>query len=76
MRVAAAIGPIESTLAGRVAKKNDPERVRSTVVGPLAKIIRPVLKSPKSSVLGPVDTPPYYAPGSASARCGRGPPRE
>lgn len=61
MRIAAAIGPIVSKLAGRVAKKNDPERVRSLVVGPLAKIIRPVLKSPKSSVLGPVDTAPYYA---------------
>ncbi|WP_347813579.1 FAD-binding protein [Actinomadura sp. 6K520] len=44
-----------------MAKKNDPERMRSIVVGPLAKIIRPVLKSPKSSVLGPIDTPPYYA---------------
>ncbi|UZG59836.1 FAD-dependent oxidoreductase [Rhodococcus opacus] len=61
MRIAAAIGPIVSKLAGRVAKKNDPERVRSLVVGPLAKIIRPVLKSPKSSVLGPIDTAPYYA---------------
>ena len=61
MRIAAAIGPIVSKLAGRVAKKNDPERVRSLVVGPLAKIIRPVLKSPQSSVLGPVDTAPYYA---------------
>lgn len=61
MRIAAAIGPIVSKLAGRVAKKNDPERVRSLVVGPLAKIIRPVLNSPKSSVLGPVDTAPYYA---------------
>jgi 3-oxosteroid 1-dehydrogenase len=61
MGIAAAIGPAVSKLAGRVAKKNDPERLRSAVVGPLARIIRPVLKSPKSSVLGPVDTPPYYA---------------
>lgn len=60
-RIAAAIGPIVSKLAGRVAQKDDPERVRSLIVGPLAKIIRPVLNSPKSSVLGPVDTPPYYA---------------
>ncbi|MHA4854956.1 FAD-dependent oxidoreductase [Rhodococcus sp. MSC1_016] len=59
--IAAAIGPIVSKLAGRVARKNDPERVRSLVVGPLAKIIRPVLNSPKSSVLAPVDTAPYYA---------------
>ncbi|MEE2031689.1 FAD-dependent oxidoreductase [Rhodococcus chondri] len=59
--IAAAIGPIVSKLAGRVAKKNDPDRMRSAVVGPLAKIIRPMLNSPKSSVLGPVDTAPYYA---------------
>jgi predicted oxidoreductase len=30
-------------------------------VGPLARIIRPVLESPRSSVLGPVDSAPYYA---------------
>ncbi|XRQ10557.1 FAD-dependent oxidoreductase, partial [Actinomadura welshii] len=59
--IASAIGPVVSKLAGRVARKNDPERVRSLVVGPLARIIRPVLKSPKSSVLGPVDTAPFYA---------------
>lgn len=50
-----------SKLAGRVARKDDPERLRSVVVGPLAQIIRPVLDSPRSSVLGPVDTAPYYA---------------
>ncbi|PFG39063.1 succinate dehydrogenase/fumarate reductase flavoprotein subunit [Georgenia soli] len=59
--IAGAIGPVVSKLAGRVAKKNDFERIRSLVVGPLAKIIRPVLKSPRSSVLGPIDTAPYYA---------------
>ncbi|KOS54121.1 FAD-dependent oxidoreductase [Rhodococcus rhodochrous] len=59
--LAKAIGPVVDKLAGRVARKNDPERLRALVVGPLAKIIRPVLKSPKSSVLGPVDTAPYYA---------------
>lgn len=61
MRIAAAIGPLVSKLAAWVAKKDDPERVRSLVVGPLARIIRPVLRSPRSSVLGPVDTPPFYA---------------
>ena len=61
MGVASAIGPMVRKLAGRTAKKNDPERLRSVVVGPLARIIRPVLKSPRSSVLGPVDTAPYYA---------------
>ena len=60
-RVAAAIAPVVNRLAGRAARKNDPEQLRSVVVGPLAKIIRPVLQSPRSSVLGPVDTAPYYA---------------
>jgi predicted oxidoreductase len=35
--------------------------VRALVVPPLAAIMRPSLQSPPSSVLGPVDTPPYYA---------------
>jgi succinate dehydrogenase/fumarate reductase flavoprotein subunit len=59
--VAAAIGPVVSKLAGRVARRDDPERVRSLVVRPLARIIRPVLNSSRSSVLGPVETAPYYA---------------
>ncbi len=59
--IAAAIGPVVNKLAGRAARSNDPERLRSVVVGPLAKIIRPVLNSPRSSVLGPVETAPYYA---------------
>jgi 3-oxosteroid 1-dehydrogenase len=61
MRIAAAIGPVVNRLAGRAARNNDAEQLRSAVVGPLAKIIRPVLDSPRSSVLGPVDTAPYYA---------------
>ncbi len=60
-RIAKLIGPIVNRLAGRAARKSDPEQLRSVVVGPLAKIIRPVLDSPRSSVLGPVDTAPYYA---------------
>src|SRR4051795_501509 len=60
-RIAKAIGPVVNNLAGRAARKNDPEQLRSVVVGPLAKIIRPVLESPASSVLGPVDSAPYYA---------------
>lgn len=59
--VAAAVGPVVSRLAGRVARADDPERMRSRVVGPLARIIRPVLKSPQSSVLGPVEAAPFYA---------------
>lgn len=59
--IAALVGPVVSKLAGRAARRDDPDRMRSLVVGPLAKIIRPVLDSPRSSVLGPVDTAPYYA---------------
>lgn len=55
------VGPIAAKVAGRVARKNDPEALRSSIVGPLAKIIRPVLKSPRSSVLGPVEKAPFYA---------------
>ncbi|MFC7359418.1 FAD-dependent oxidoreductase [Nocardioides astragali] len=61
LRIAKAIGPVVNRLAGRAARSNDPERVRSVVVGPMARIIRPVLESPRSSVLGPLDTSPYYA---------------
>lgn len=60
-RIAAAIGPVVNKLAGRAARKNNAEQLRSVVVGPLARIIRPVLNSPRSSVLGPVETAPYYA---------------
>ena len=69
-RIAAAIGPIVNRLAGRAARKNDPEQLRSVVVGPLARIIRPVLDSPRSSVLGPVDTAPYYALEGRGQRAG------
>lgn len=55
------LGPVVDRLAGRAARKADPERLRRVVVGPLARIIRPVLDSPRSSVLGPVQRAPYYA---------------
>ena len=55
------VGPTAAKMAGRVARKNDPEALRKAIVGPLGKIIRPVLSSPKSSVLGPVAKAPYYA---------------
>lgn len=55
------VGPTAAKMAGRVARKNDPEALRKAIVGPLGKIIRPVLNSPKSSVLGPVAKAPYYA---------------
>jgi len=60
-RLAALIGPVVNKLAGRAARSNNPEKLRSVVVGPLARIIRPVLDSPRSSVLGPVDEAPFYA---------------
>ncbi|MPV87852.1 FAD-dependent oxidoreductase, partial [Georgenia ruanii] len=59
--IAKAIGPVVNKAAAATAKKADFERLRSLVVGPLAAIMRPVLKSPRSSVLGPVATAPYYA---------------
>lgn len=59
--IAAALGPVVTKAAEAAAKKNDPERLRSVIVGPLAKITRPILESPQSSVLGPIDTSPYYA---------------
>ena len=59
--IAKLIGPVANKAAAQTAKKADFDRLRSLVVGPLAAIMRPVLKSPRSSVLGPVDTAPYYA---------------
>ncbi|GAA4287874.1 FAD-dependent oxidoreductase [Georgenia daeguensis] len=59
--IAKLIGPVANKAAAGTAKKADFDRLRSLVVGPLAAIMRPVLKSPRSSVLGPVDTAPYYA---------------
>src|SRR5690606_36367209 len=60
-RGGAPIGPVVCKDAGRAARKRAPARRRSRVVGPLARVVRPLLKGPKSSVLGPIDTPPYYA---------------
>lgn len=60
-QIARAIGPVTSKVARKAARKADYEKLRSLVVGPLATIMRPVLDSPRSSVLGPVDTAPYYA---------------
>ena len=59
--IAALIGPVVNKLAGGPRAATTPRSLRSVVVGPLARIIRPVLDSPRSSVLGPVDTAPYYA---------------
>lgn len=59
--IAKLIGPVANKAAAETAKKADFDRLRALVVGPLAAIMRPVLKSPRSSVLGPVDTAPFYA---------------
>jgi hypothetical protein len=59
--IARAVGPVLGPLAARAAKNHDPEKIRARVVPTLAKIMRPSLESPRSSTLGPVDTPPYYA---------------
>lgn len=58
---AKAIGPILGPFLARTARARKPERMRSQVVPVLAAIMRPSLKSPATSVLGPIDTPPYYA---------------
>lgn len=59
--LAKAIAPIVNSAAAKVAKKNDSEGIRKAIVGPLSKIMRPVLKSPQSSTLGPVERAPFYA---------------
>jgi hypothetical protein len=43
--------PAECCATFRRSKKKNAERLRSIVLGPMAKIIRPVLKSLQSSVL-------------------------
>ncbi|MGD1279267.1 FAD-dependent oxidoreductase [Mycobacterium seoulense] len=58
---AAAAGPVVAPLAARVARRREPDRLRERAVPLLAKYLRAYLKSPASSVLGPIDSPPYYA---------------
>ena len=59
--LAKAIAPIVNGAAEKVAKRNDAEAIRRAIVGPLATIMRPVLKSPRSSTLGPIERGPFYA---------------
>lgn len=59
--IAKLIGPVANRVAAKAAKDADFDKLRSVVVGPLATIMRPVLKSPRSSVLGPVNRAPFYA---------------
>lgn len=61
MAVAKLIGPAANRAAHKAAQEADFDKLRSVVVGPLATIMRPVLKSPRSSVLGPVNRAPFYA---------------
>ena len=56
-----AVGPVVDRLAGRAARKGDFESLRRAIVGPMGRVIRPVLDSPRSSVLGPIEKAPYYA---------------
>ena len=59
--LALAIAPIVNRAAKTVAKRNDAEAVRKALVGPLAKFMKPVLRSPRSSTLGPLEKGPFYA---------------
>jgi len=59
--VARMVGPIGGAILSAVARSRKPDRVRAVLVPLLAKVARPSLKSPIESVLGPVDTPPYFA---------------
>lgn len=59
--IANAVGPIVNRAAAKVAKRNDAEAVRKAIIGPLATYMRPVLKSPRSSTLGPIEKGPFYA---------------
>lgn len=59
--IAKLIGPVANKVASKAAKDADFDKLRSMIVGPLAAIMRPVLDSPQSSVLGPVETAPFYA---------------
>jgi len=59
--IAKLIGPIASKGAGIVANRLSPEALRAMIVGPLTAIMRPVLDSPQSSTLGPLNKGPFYA---------------
>lgn len=59
--IAKIIGPVASKGAGIVAARLNPATLRSMIVGPLTAIMRPVLKSPQSSTLGPLNKGPFYA---------------
>lgn len=61
MSLALAVAPIVNRAAKKVAQRNDSEAVRKALVGPLAKFMKPVLKSPRSSTLGPLEKGPFYA---------------
>ncbi|WIM68239.1 FAD-dependent oxidoreductase [Corynebacterium breve] len=64
------IGPFVNVGAKRAAKKNDSEALRKMIVGPLSKIMRPVLKAPQSSTLGPISRGPFYAVEAKSSALG------
>lgn len=68
--IAKLIGPVVNYLGGRTAENLDPEKLRDAVVPILSKIVEPVMKSPESSVLGPVEKAPYYAIRTQSSALG------
>ncbi len=59
--IAKAIGPVAGLVMGRIARGDNPQRMRKALVRPLAMVMRPALKNPASGAIGPVDTPPFYA---------------
>ncbi|UVE96012.1 FAD-dependent oxidoreductase [Dietzia sp. B32] len=59
--LALGVAPIVNRAAKKVAQRNDAEAVRKALVGPLAKFMKPVLSSPRSSTLGPLEKGPFYA---------------
>lgn len=61
IKLALAVAPIVNRAAKKVAQRNDAEAVRKALVGPLAKFMKPVLSSPRSSTLGPLEKGPFYA---------------
>ena len=61
IKLALAVAPIVNRAAKKVAQRNDAEAIRKALVGPLAKFMKPVLKSPRSSTLGPLEKGPFYA---------------
>jgi 3-oxosteroid 1-dehydrogenase len=59
--VAKLVGPIGGAVLAFAAKRRKPEHLRRLLVPILAEVARPSLDGPIESVLGPIDSAPYYA---------------